>query len=271
MKHTIQLFDGPLPKINVSIYPDSQVNVILDDIVADDEYTIHSRFSSYQDLFKILATVDVLRNAGVDRINLYCPYVLSARSDRRFKSNQSFDLKIVCKILNDCNFNKITVVDAHSDVLPALLDKCVNISAWDGWIKNIGMNPYVSFDWKDKILVSPDAGAYKKIFHIGEQTKCEIVTGNKVRLADGTPDVVIHGDVNGRDCVIVDDICDGGRTFENLGQKLKDLAARSVTLFVTHGIFSKGTALSNIDMIYTTNSFQQFKEQTKQFIFFNIF
>lgn len=253
--------------ISISKFPDSQINVEVKnlDYSRDNTFQIKSRMSSYEDLMKIVATNQVLRDAGF-RTELFCPYVLAARSDRKFKPNQSFDLKIVAQILNSCNFKNVYVFDAHSDVLPALIDNCINtpVNAWINLVK---------FNWKDKILISSDAGAYKKIFNLAGELKCELLSGSKVRITDGSPKVVIHGDVKNKQCVIVDDICDGGRTFVELGKLLKDMGAKSVTLFVTHGIFSKGIQLENIDFVYTTNSFQPFDEtlQSDYFHFVNIF
>lgn len=243
---------------HISHYPDGQINVVLElsEIDRSEWVMIETRMSSYKDLMIILATNDVLQHEGFKNVELYCPYILSGRSDRRFKDYQSFDLKIIANLINSCGFNRVFVCDQHSDVTSALISKCVNLDAYTSWIQ------LVDFDWKDKLLISPDAGAYKKIFPLSEKLGCEIVTGNKVRV-DEKLDIVIHGDVSGRDCVIVDDICDGGRTFESLGLKLKTMGAKSVTLFVTHGIFSKGTKLQHIDEIYTTNSYQDFVESEK--------
>ena len=269
MKHFINLNNPELNfcEVKISNFPDGQIGVELD-LDCFQEYRnvqIRSRFSSYQDLFKILATNQILQDRGFS-VELWCPYILSARSDRKFKPNQSFDLKIVSQILNSCNFESIFVLDAHSDVLPALIDRCVVNSAYE-WIK------LVKFNWKDKILISPDAGAYKKIFSLSDKLNCELLSGSKVRMPGGSPQVVIHGDVKDRDCVIVDDICDGGRTFIELGKLLKEMGAKSVTLFVTHGIFSKGIQLENVDSIYTTNSYQPFDEtlQSDYFHFINVF
>ena len=237
--------------VKISTYPDSQVNVEISNIDRSACYTIVSRFSSYSDLFKILATVDVLKHNGVKSIGLVCPYFLSGRSDCRFKSNQSFDLKICTDIINSLDLDFVVVYDAHSNVMNALLNNSFNRSVYECFISN------VQFDWNGKVLISPDAGAYKKVFHLAEKLGIELIPANKVRLSDGTPNLEIYGNVAGMDCVIVDDICDGGRTFESLGQKLKSMNAASVTLFVTHGIFSKGLPLKNIDHIYTTDSYQE--------------
>lgn len=257
-------------EFTIDTFPDTQVSATIPVIDPESIYTIESRMSSYQDLFKILALNQILKDANVKSRILNCPYILASRSDRKFKSGQSFDLKLVTEILNGCDFDEIQILDPHSDVLPALLSKCKVVDAFDGFLAWI---PFNKFDWSNRVLISPDAGAFKKIFNIGEKLKLPIIPGMKVRLENGEPQTQFYGDVSGKDCVIIDDICDGGGTFVKLGWKLKFLGAKSVTLCVTHGIFSKGIELENIDKIFTTNSFKSFLETeiSDKFQVINIF
>lgn len=242
-------------KFHISNFPDGQVGVKLDHVYEWESYRIVSRFSSYQNMMVILSTNQVLRDSGVKYVELFCPYFLSARSDRKFDYYESFDLKLTAQIINLAKFDKVFVLDPHSDVLPALVENCSIISI-DHFIHQIP-----PFFWDDKLLISPDAGAYKRIFKIGEMLNLPIITGNKVRDPEGNITLEIYGEVNRKKCVIVDDICDGGRTFELLGGKLKDLGVETVDLVVTHGIFSRGWKLKNIDEIWTTNSYRDFPER----------
>lgn len=238
-------------------YPDGQVSATIPIVDPEGIYTIKARMSSYKDLYIIAALNQILDDFGVKRRILYCPYILAGRSDAKFKTGQSFDLKLVTNFLNICNFDEVQIVDPHSQVTPALINKSKVISAHDGFIAYV---PFVKFDWTDKVLISPDAGSYKKVQSIAEKLKVELIPGNKTRNKLNEPVTKFDGDVNGRDCVIIDDICDGGRTFINLGKELKDLGAKTVTLFVTHGIFSSGNDLKHIDKIFTTNSYKSFLE-----------
>ena len=114
------------------------------------------------------------------------------------------------------------------------------------------------------VVVSPDAGAYKKIFKTCENVgfKGGLVLCNKVRNLSTNEIIKItfDGDVEGKNCVIIDDICDGGRTSIELGKQLKEKGASRVFLFVTHGIFSYGEEplMGIIDHVYTTRSFRDF-------------
>ena len=114
------------------------------------------------------------------------------------------------------------------------------------------------------VLISPDAGAYKKTERLATALGVPVVVATKYRsVVDGSlaaPDVL--GDVRGKVCVIVDDICDGGGTFLNLAESLTAAGAAECHLFVSHGIFSKGydALLARFASIGTTNAFRDASE-----------
>jgi ribose-phosphate pyrophosphokinase len=115
-------------------------------------------------------------------------------------------------------------------------------------------------DGAEVVLVSPDAGATKKVLDVARSftNKFDVVRADKVRNTSTgqITSTKIYGEVLGKCCVILDDICDGGRTFTELATVLKRKGAAKVILYVTHGIFSKGTQIlldSGIDLVYTNN------------------
>lgn len=196
---------------------------------------------------------EVLKRRGLS-VSLIYPYFPYARQDRITQENEPFSLKIFCDLLNTQGFESVTVYDPHSDVTPALINNCRVVPQWE--IAR-GIIPQESFD--NCLFVSPDAGSYKKLSKLIPDDS-NIVIGVKSRDKNGN---IIHTDlfsslpIDGRDCVIVDDICDGGRTFIELAKSLRFKGAKSVTLYVTHGIFSNGLEelKLHIDHIYTTDSF----------------
>jgi ribose-phosphate pyrophosphokinase len=172
------------------------------------------------------------------------------------------------------------VIDPHSDVLEACLDnykKENNFNLVKFALSNIDNKDNA----RDRIcLVSPDAGAYKKIFDVAKFYKIEnIITATKVR--DMKTGNILHTEIpvldqhNNLTYVIIDDICDGGRTFVELAKVIKaGRPTAKVYLVVTHGIFSAGFKTLNeyIDGIYCTNSYRdvaddEYEEKTnvKQF------
>lgn len=198
--------------------------------------------------------VEIYRRLGRSRIDVIYPYFPYARQDRVMEADEPFSLKVFANLLNSLNLNSVEVWDAHSDVTPALVNNCRVVPQWELARRTL---PQEYFD--NYLFISPDAGAYKKVSKLMKDDK-RIAIGVKNRDALGH---ITHTEVfspipiAGADCLIVDDICDGGRTFIELGRTLREKGAKSVVLYVTHGIFSRGVdALKpHIDRIHTTNSF----------------
>lgn len=257
-------------KYKISQFPDGQQTVDLIDwndlIVYEDAVKISSRLNSFKDLELIICATAAIRNIKPNReIALYVPYFMGARSDRKFVDGGVNYLKqVICPIINSLNFVTVITLDPHSDVLEACLN---NYEKTDNHllVKHALTKIDNKKDAQERIcLVSPDAGAYKKIFDVAKKFQIQnVVTANKVRdmrtgniLKTEIPD--LPGSV-GDDLqyVIIDDICDGGRTFNELAKAIREQRADAkIYLVVTHGIFSAGFAELNkhFEHIYTTNS-----------------
>lgn len=235
-------------------YPDGQISVKL--LPKDITHSFTHRISTYEDLMVLLAVADVLKLNGMkNEVTLTIPCLFGQRSDRRFDQDvQSFDLKIICDLINSCEFRQVQILDPHSDVCMALIDNSKKISSYD-YVYQTMLQTYTDEAF---CLVSPDAGAYKKVFEYGAKMNREVVAANKHRTADGTIALTFLGDVKGKKCLIVDDICDGGATFVALGKELKAQGADEVFLYVSHGYFSKGFKELNevIDGTWCTDSVQ---------------
>jgi ribose-phosphate pyrophosphokinase len=221
--------------------------------------TITQRIRNSDDLMKILIAKDALERKGIKHFNLVIPYIPYARQDRQCNEGESFTLKVFTNIINSANFEEVIVLDAHSDVAPALLNNCTNILNTryvEEAITDINSTAGL-------LLISPDSGANKKINKLFDNLKCfdRIINCDKKRdLTTGKLSgfKVFATDLSKRDCIIVDDICDEGRTFIGIAEELKKLNTGNIYLFVTHGIFSNGfDELSKyFTKIYCTNSFK---------------
>jgi len=204
----------------------------------EDKVRINTRLNSSDDVMNLCLAVDALRNMSVSYIEAFIPYIPYARQDRVMVPGEPLSIKVFAQIINSLSLDKVIVFDAHSDVSVALLNNCRNTPNHE-MVKDL----LKSFELKDFVLVSPDLGAYKKIDKLAQKLgyKGEIVTGIKVRdLATGQ---IIKSDVNaddlkGQACLIVDDICDGGRTFMELATALKAKHAGELYFIASHGIFS---------------------------------
>lgn len=234
-------------------YPDGQVSAKI--LSRDINDVIIERISSYEDLFFIKSIAEACR---YDRVRLFIPCLFGQRSDRRFDHRQSFDLKIIAEFINSCNFTEVTIFDPHSNISLALINNSVKKSP-DFYITESLYNIESAYKHVNEhylTLVSPDAGAYKKVFTYGEECNLPVVAAVKHRDLEGKVDLTFTGDVKDRECLIIDDLCDGGYTFIVLAKKLREQGATKVYLYVSHGYFSKGLDVFDglIDHIFCTNS-----------------
>lgn len=222
--------------------------------------TVTHRVYSFNDLGLLLIAVDALRRMGAKEISLLLPYFPGARQDRVMVPGESLSVKVYADLINQLKLDSISIYDPHSDVTPALLNNCSVISNHDFVARVVSQLP------DDFILVSPDAGASKKILKLGMHLGVEqILECGKIRdVATGQLSgfKVPAEDLGKKACLIADDICDGGGTFMGLAKELKAKNAGELYLAVSHGIFSKGTeALSEVfSKVFTTDSIQNIED-----------
>lgn len=220
---------------------------------------INARVRNGQDLMDLLVLNDALRRRFNVPIHLRLPYFPGARQDRA-QNGEALTVKVVADLINACNFASVEILDPHSDVVVALLDR----------VKVRPLRPILDqflFGREVVGLIAPDVGASKRVQKLAEELKLKFKQGFKHR--DPTT-----GKLSGFSCehisqegrwVIVDDICDGGGTFIGLADHIMAnkcwmrWANPQVTLdlWVTHGIFSKGLGAlwGYFNRIGTTDSF----------------
>lgn len=230
---------------------------------------ITHRINSFNNLGLLCIAVDALRRMGVKIISAFIPYFPAARQDRVMVMGEALSVKVYADIINHLNLEKVYIFDPHSEVTPALLNNVSVISNHD-FIKKV-----VTQIGTNIKLISPDGGALKKIYKVAEYLGgIEVVEASKsrdVKTGKLTGFKVYYDDLEGSDCLIVDDICDGGGTFIGLAEELKKKNAGKLYLAISHGIFSKGfDELSKyFDKIFTTNSFKDINNEAVVQIEFN--
>lgn len=257
-------------KYKISKFPDGQQSITLDKPLITQRLSmvlIKSRLNSFKDLELIITANQCLKEFGIEDVNLYTPYFLGGRSDRKFGEGQTNYLKnVICPIINSQKFNKVVVMDPHSDVLEACLDNFVKINNFS--LIDYAFSYLIKEDDDNNVaIVSPDAGALKKIYDVAKQFGISNVTNaSKVReMSTGTilRTELPMMDLNGIEhIVIIDDICDGGRTFIELAKEIKKQTDKPIHLIVTHGIFSAGfkSLFEYFEGIYCTNSIDDIDE-----------
>jgi len=259
-------------KFEVSNFPDKQhqVRILQDSFFSEGGPStpifIKARLDSFQDLELIICANRSLRGLGFREIHLYAPYFLGSRSDRQFQVGSNNYLKdVVCPVVNLQDFASVTVLDPHSDVLEACLNNFIkldNKKLFNQFLKD----RIEASNNKEFILVSPDAGASKKVYKLADSMGFvgDIMTCSKDRNTSGElskTTVPLRDRHRGKDFVIIDDIFDGGATFLNIARTIREDRSfddSKIYLIVTHGIFSKVVADLHelFEAIYCTNSYR---------------
>jgi ribose-phosphate pyrophosphokinase len=228
--------------------------------------TLHFKFGGDQSMILLMKIVDALRRLGVGKIHLKFPYFPDSRQDRVCNEGEAFGCKIYADLINNLNFESVTIFDPHSDVTPALIERVKVVKNHEFVYKAIcKIKTENRTDFLT--LVSPDAGANKKVHDLGrylwERRDCwnfSTIRADKLRnMSDGAiiETTVYANDLTGQVCVICDDICSVGGTFKALARKLKEKGAAKVYLVVSHneGVYNEREMKeSGIDGVYTTNS-----------------
>ncbi len=206
---------------------------------------IYAGLNNSDDIMFLLLAVDAVRRVKVSTlIHLTIPYFPYARQDRVCNEGESLSVKVMADIINNLNCAKVIVYDPHSDVTSALINNCHIVSQAD-IIASTSISQVILN--KELALVSPDAGAEKKTRLVAKrlastEKNLDVFCSSKIRntLTGEIVSTEVHGNVRGKNLLIIDDICDGGRTFIELAKALKECGASDIYLYVTHGIFSKG-------------------------------
>lgn len=223
-----------------------------------DRVEIRTKLASADDVFLALQARDILDRWGVPYVNLFVTYLLAARMDRVMSIGEAFDLKIVLKMLGydgDKNWqNYANVFDPHSYSNLHSFEVIDQVDFIDAVLSELGKNIHNLY------FCAPDKGATRKVKSLAKHFEQNFIQALKDRdPKDGKlapPTLEFEGDLNGAPVMIIDDICDGGRTFTNLIPVLKTKGAGDIYLAVSHGIFSQGLLpLADFKQIFTTNSY----------------
>lgn len=213
-------------------YPDGQPHVKLTEDFHDQEVEVFHCIKSPQDLFLLMQLSNALWRGGALKKRLIIPYLMGARFDRIMEPGDSLDLEVVADAINSCAWSEVVLYDPHSFVSLNLIRESVEVTN-QTLVENYSM--------PDAVLIVPDKGARKKAadYPIWNPNLVAVVQCDKERdLSNGriTLKVLEPEKCEGRNCIIIDDLCDGGGTFLAIASQINPA---HLTLMVTHGIFSK--------------------------------
>ncbi|MBA3589483.1 MAG: ribose-phosphate pyrophosphokinase [Methylibium sp.] len=207
-------------------------------------------------LMELFIMVDALKRASAGRITAVIPYFGYARQDRRPRSTRvPISAKVVANMLEAVGVNRVLTMDLHADQIQGFFDIPVD---------NIYASPVLLADLKTKryhdlIVVSPDVGGVVRARALAKQLDCDLAIIDKRRPTANVSEVMhVIGDIENRNCVIMDDMIDTASTLVKAAEELKQRGAKSVFAYCTHPVFS-GPAIerlknSQLDEVVVTNT-----------------
>ncbi len=241
----VERLDIPLGKANVTRFSDGEVSAeIQENVRGKDVFIIQSTCAPTNDnLMELVVFVDAMRRASATRITAVIPYFGYARQDRRPRSARvPISAKVVATMLSTCGVDRVLTVDLHADQIQGFFDIPVD---------NVYGSPVLLDDimdqhYEDTVVVSPDVGGVVRARAVAKQLNTDLAIIDKRRERANESQVMnLIGDVQGRTCILVDDMCDTAGTLCKAAKALKDNGAVRVVSYVTHAVLS-GPAVDNI-------------------------
>ena len=237
----------PLTSCNVKRFADMEVFVeILENVRGEDVFIIQSTsYPANDHLMELLILIDALKRSSARRITAVIPYFGYARQDRRSSGRTPISAKLVANLITNAGADRVLTIDLHAGQIQGFFDiPTDNLFAAPVIVNNIKD----SFDINSVTVVSPDVGGVVRARLIAERIGgAPLAIVDKRRDKPGQSEVMnIIGDVEGRSCILVDDIVDSGGTLCNAASKLLESGANDVSAYITHGVLS-GEAVNKIE------------------------
>ena len=250
--------DRPLTKADIRRFADMEVFAeIQENVRGEDVFVVQSTsYPANDNLMELLVTLDALRRGSARRVTAVLPYFGYARQDRKSGPRTPISAKLVANLITSAGADRVLTMDLHADQIQGFFDIPTD---------NLFAAPVLTDDIRDRyhderlVIVSPDVGGVVRARAIAKRLEADLAIIDKRRERAGVSEVMnIIGDVQGRRCIMVDDIVDSGGTLCNAAQALIDKGAVSVDAYVTHGVLSGGAvsrvASSPLTSLVTTDS-----------------
>jgi len=227
-----------LTKANVRRFQDMEVFVeILENVRGEDVFVIQSTsYPANDNIMELLVSLDALRRASAKRVTAVIPYFGYARQDRKPGPRTPISAKLVANLITSAGADRVLTVDLHAGQIQGFFDIPVD---------NLYAEPVFFGDFKqhyknsDAMIISPDVGGVVRARAMAKRIGADLAIVDKRREKAGVSEVMnIIGEVEGRDCILVDDIVDSAGTLCNAAEALKKAGAKSVSAYVTHGVLS---------------------------------
>ncbi len=244
---------------DVGRFSDGEVTVeITENVRARDVFIIQSTCApTNENLMELIIMVDALKRASAARISAVIPYFGYARQDRRPRSTRvPISARVVANMLEAVGVNRVLTMDLHADQIQGFF----NIPVDNIYASPVLLGDLRAKNYPDLLVVSPDVGGVVRARALAKQLGCDMAIIDKRRPKANVSEVMhVIGDIEGRNCVIMDDMIDTAGTLVKAAEVLKERGAKSVYAYCTHPIFS-GPAIDRIakgdalDEVVVTNT-----------------
>src|SRR5262245_46544983 len=212
---------------------------IQENVRGEDVFVIQSTsYPTNDNLMELLVTLDALKRASARRITAVIPYFGYARQDRKSSPRTPISAKLVANLITVAGADRVVTLDLHAGQIQGFFDIPTD---------NLFVAPVFVRDIKERFngnaltMVSPDVGGVVRARAMAKRLDADLAIIDKRRERAGHSEVMnIIGDVDGRDCILVDDIVDSAGTLCNAAEALMDQGAKSVSAYVSHGVLSGG-------------------------------
>ncbi len=232
--------DVELTRTSVRRFADQEIFVeIMENVRGEDVFVLQSTsYPANDNLMELLILTDALRRSSARRITAVLPYFGYARQDRRSSGRTPISAKLVANIITHAGVDRVLTLDLHAGQIQGFFDiPTDNLFAAPVLVRDIKERMAV----ENVVVVSPDVGGVVRARALAKRIDAPLAIVDKRRERPGESEVMnIIGTVEGRDCILVDDIVDSGGTLCNAADALLAKGAASVTAYATHGVLSGG-------------------------------
>jgi len=250
----------PLTKCVVKRFADMEIFVEIEENVrGEDVFVLQSTsFPTNDHLMELLILIDALRRSSAKRITAVVPYFGYARQDRKPGPRTPISAKLVANMITQAGADRVLTVDLHALQIQGFFDiPTDNLFAAPTMVKDIKDN----FDLSKVMVVSPDVGGVVRARDLAKRINAPLAIVDKRRERAGESEVMsVIGDVEGYECIMVDDIVDSGGTLCNASDALLARGASEVSAYITHGVLSGGAVArvtsSSLKNLVITDSIQ---------------
>jgi ribose-phosphate pyrophosphokinase len=250
----------PLAKAVVRRFADMEIFVeILENVRGADVFIIQSTsFPANDHLMELLIIIDALRRASARRITAVVPYFGYARQDRKPGPRTPISAKLVANLITNAGADRVLTLDLHAGQIQGFFDiPTDNLYAAPVMVRDIRER----FDLSTVMVVSPDVGGVVRARGLAKRINAPLAIIDKRRERAGESEVMnVIGEVEGRTCILVDDIVDSGGTLVNAADALLTQGAKDVYAYITHGVLSGGAVAritaSRLKELVITDSIQ---------------